>query len=222
VSTTAARRPIVILISGRGSNMLALIERSCAADSPYRVAAVLSDNADAPGLRAARDLGIATEAIAPAAGEGRAAYDRRLAATIARHSPVLVVLAGFMRILSAPFVDEFAGRLLNIHPSLLPKYPGLHTHRRVLAAGEKEHGATVHFVTAALDAGPAVIQARLTILPSEDEAHLAARVQTLEHEIYPRAVRWFSEGRLSCHDGKAWLDGTALEAPVQPCDVETE
>jgi len=210
VSTTAARRPIVILISGRGSNMLALIERSCAADSPYRVAAVLSDNADAPGLRAARDLGIATEAIAPAAGEGRAAYDRRLAATIARHSPVLVVLAGFMRI------------LLNIHPSLLPKYPGLHTHRRVLAAGEKEHGATVHFVTAALDAGPAVIQARLTILPSEDEAHLAARVQTLEHEIYPRAVRWFAEGRLSCHDGKAWLDGTALEAPVQPCDVETE
>lgn len=217
----ANRRPVVILISGRGSNMLALIERSRAADSPYRVAAVLADQPDAAGLRAARDLCIPTEALA-AAGEGRETYDRRLAAAIARHAPALVVLAGFMRILSAPFVEEFAGRLLNIHPSLLPRYPGLHTHRRVLAAGDKEHGATVHFVTAALDAGPAVIQGRLAVEPAEVETHLAARVQALEHEIYPLAVRWFCEGRLRCHDGKAWFDGAALDRPMQLADADRE
>jgi phosphoribosylglycinamide formyltransferase-1 len=126
-----------------------------------------------------------------------------------------VVLAGFMRILSPQFVADFAGRMLNIHPSLLPKYPGLQTHRRVLQAREAEHGATVHFVTEQLDGGPPVIQARIALTAVDDEASLAARVQTLEHRIYPLAVRWFCEGRLRCTGGRAWLDGRALNEPVQ-------
>jgi phosphoribosylglycinamide formyltransferase 1 len=145
----------------------------------------------------------------------RAAYDAALAAAVNECSPSLVVLAGFMRILSPQFVADFAGRMLNIHPSLLPKYPGLHTHRRVLQAREAEHGATVHFVTEQLDGGPPVIQARIAVTAADDEASLAARVQTLEHRIYPVAVRWFCEGRLRCEDGRAWLDGRALNEPVQ-------
>jgi phosphoribosylglycinamide formyltransferase 1 len=125
------------------------------------------------------------------------------------------VLAGFMRILSAEFVNRFAGRILNIHPSLLPKYPGLHTHRRVLQAHDKEHGATVHFVTEQLDGGPAVIQARIAVAAQDDEASLAARVQAQEHRIYPLAVRWYCEGRLRCEGGHAWLDGRMLHGPVQ-------
>jgi len=142
-----------------------------------------------------------------------------LAAAIADCSPSLVVLAGFMRILSAQFIAKFPGRILNIHPSLLPKYPGLHTHRRVLEAHEPEHGATVHFVTEQLDGGPPIIQARVAVESGDDEASLAARVQAQEHRIYPMAVRWFCEGRLQCSQGKAWLDGSALEQPVQYLDA---
>lgn len=145
----------------------------------------------------------------------RAAYDAALVAAVNECSPSLVVLAGFMRILSPQFVADFAGRMLNIHPSLLPKYPGLHTHRRVLQAREAEHGATVHFVTEQLDGGPPVIQARIAVTAADDEASLAARVQTLEHRIYPLAVRWFCEGRLRYEGGRAWLDGRALDEPVQ-------
>jgi phosphoribosylglycinamide formyltransferase-1 len=150
----------------------------------------------------------------------RTAYDRRLADAIRDCSPSLIVLAGFMRILSAPFVADFAGKILNIHPSLLPKYPGLHTHRRALEARESEHGATVHFVTEQLDGGPPVIQARVAVAAGDDEASLAARVQVQEHLIYPLAVRWFCEGRLRCDAGQAWLDGQPLKQPVQYADPD--
>jgi phosphoribosylglycinamide formyltransferase 1 len=215
------RRPIVILISGRGGNMRALIERSRDAGAPYTVSKVFSDKTDAAGLDLARGLGVPAQALSPAGTANRAdlptraAYDAALAAAVKECSPSLVVLAGFMRILSPQFVAGFAGKMLNIHPSLLPKFPGLHTHRRVLQASEAEHGATVHFVTEQLDGGPPVIQARIAVTAADDEASLAARVQTLEHRIYPLAVRWFCEGRLRYEDGRAWLDGRALNEPVQ-------
>jgi phosphoribosylglycinamide formyltransferase-1 len=209
------QQPIVILISGRGGNMRALIERSRDAGSAYTVVHVFSDQPDAAGLGLARGLGVPAQALSGANTADRAGYDEVLAAAIGDCSPSLIVLAGFMRILSAQFVARFAGKILNIHPSLLPKFPGLHTHRRVLQAHEPEHGATVHFVTEQLDGGPPVIQARIAIMPSDDEASLAARVQTQEHRIYPLAVRWFCEGRLRFDDGHAWMDGRELREPVQ-------
>ncbi|HUX74928.1 MAG TPA: phosphoribosylglycinamide formyltransferase [Steroidobacteraceae bacterium] len=214
MSGAAERRPIVVLISGRGSNMRALIDASGAPGSTYAVAAVLADQAGAPGLAAARNLGVEAQALAADGAGDRLAYDRRLAAAVARYSPTLVVLAGFMRILSAPFVAAYTGRILNIHPSLLPKYPGLHTHRRVLAARDGAHGATVHFVTSDLDAGPAVIQGRIEVAAGDDETRLGARVRAVEHRILPLAVGWFCGGRLACRDGKAWFDGKALDSPL--------
>jgi phosphoribosylglycinamide formyltransferase 1 len=214
------RKPIVVLISGRGSNMHALIEQSRNADAPYTVCKVLSDKPDAAGLDTARVLGVPAQALAPDQSGDRAAYDRSMAAAIRECSPALIVLAGYMRILTAPFVTEFAGKILNIHPSLLPKYPGLHTHRRALAAHETEHGATVHFVTEQLDGGPPVIQARVAVAAGDDEASLAARVQAVEHRIYPLAVCWFCEDRLRCEVGQAWLDGQPLLEPVQYSDPD--
>jgi phosphoribosylglycinamide formyltransferase-1 len=215
VKSSLQQRPVVILISGRGSNMRSLIEQSRDPGAPYTVCRVFSDKADAAGLGVARNLGVPAQALVPAGTTDRAAYDRALAAAIQIYSPSLIVLAGFMRILSPQFVRDFAGKILNIHPSLLPKFPGLHTHRRVLAAHEPEHGATVHFVTERLDGGPSVIQARIAVTPSDDEASLAARVQAQEHRIYPVAVRWFCEGRLRYNAGCAWLDGRLLREPVQ-------
>lgn len=197
--------------------MRALAEQSRDPAMGYRIAAVLSDQADAPGLGVARALGLPARALpGPARGSGaerRAAYEAELAAAIDAVAPALIVLAGFMRVLSGPFVARYAGRILNIHPSLLPKYPGLDTHRRVIEAGDAWHGATVHFVTAALDAGPAVIQARVPVAPEDDAERLAARVQVLEHRIYPLAVHWFCTGRLRLGEGRAWLDGEALSGP---------
>jgi phosphoribosylglycinamide formyltransferase 1 len=216
------RQPIVILISGRGSNMRALIERSRAADAAYSVAAVLSDLEDAGGLEVARQLGVEARAVPRPAGGERAGYDLALAAAISEYSPSLIALAGFMRILSAEFVERFAGRILNIHPSLLPKYAGLHTHRRALEAREAEHGVTVHFVTEQLDGGPPVLQARVPILPGDTESTLSQRVLIQEHIIYPLAVNWFCQGRLRCEAGKAQLDGRPLTQPVQIGDVERE
>jgi phosphoribosylglycinamide formyltransferase 1 len=216
------RRPIVILISGRGSNMRALIEQSREAGAPYAVSKVISDKPDAAGLRVARDLGVPAQSLPAGKAADRAAYDAALAAAISECAPALVVLAGFMRILSGQFVAEFAGRILNIHPSLLPKFPGLHTHRRALEANEPQHGATVHFVTDELDGGPSVVQARVAVAPGDDEASLAARVQAREHRIYPLAVRWFCEGRLRYDAGQAWLDGLALHEPVQYLDPEQQ
>jgi phosphoribosylglycinamide formyltransferase 1 len=215
VTNALTRRPVVILISGRGSNMRSLIEQSQDPGSPYTVCRVFSDKPDAPGLELARNLGVPALAMPAAATTERAAYDRALAAAIQIYSPSLIVLAGFMRILSVQFVRDFAGKILNIHPSLLPKFPGLHTHRRALEAHEPEHGATVHFVTERLDAGPPIIQARIAVTPDDDEASLAARVQAQEHRIYPVAVRWFCEGRLRYNAGCAWLDGRLLREPVQ-------
>lgn len=206
--------PFAVLISGRGSNMLALAQAAADGKIAGRIVSVISDRADAAGLDAARRLGIPTEVVAPAAGQDRAAYGRVLTARIEACGARLVVLAGFMRILDGEFVRHWQGRLLNIHPSLLPAWRGLHTHRRVLAAGERWHGCTVHFVTEELDAGPAVIQGRLGILPGDDEKSLSARVQQLEHSIYPRAVGWFAAGRLAWQDGEARLDGLPLSQPV--------
>jgi phosphoribosylglycinamide formyltransferase-1 len=194
--------------------MRVLAERAQAPHSPYRVGLVLSDKPTAAGLDIARNLGIEAIAVPPGTGMTRAAYDRELATVIDTCAPSLIVLAGFMRILSPEFVARYAGRILNIHPSLLPKYPGLHTHRSVLAARETEHGATVHFVTAELDGGPPILQARVPVKPDDHESTLAARVMVQEHAIYPIAVRWFCEGRLSYRDGQAWLDDKVLSDPL--------
>ncbi len=205
--------PFAVLISGRGTNMLALARAAAEGRIAGRVTAVISDRVDAPGLAAARDLGLPAQVL-EATGRDRPAYGRELSRCLESSGARLVALAGFMRILDADFVQRWQGRLLNIHPSLLPAHRGLHTHRRVLAAGERRHGCTVHFVTEELDAGPAVIQGRLAVRPGDDEPSLSARVQRLEHIIYPRAVAWYADGRLGWRDGAAWLDGRPLAAPV--------
>ncbi len=185
---------IVILISGRGSNMEAIVR---AAIPGSRIAAVISNRPDAAGLGFAASHGIATAVVDHKAFPDRASFDTELARVIDSHAPDLVVLAGFMRVLTADFVRHYEGRLLNIHPSLLPSFPGLHTHQRALEAGVRVHGTTVHFVTAELDCGPIVVQAVVPVLEGDDESALAARVLVQEHRIYPQAVRWFVEDRLT-------------------------
>ena len=193
---------IVILISGRGSNMEAIVRAQQAEAWPARIAAVISNKPDAKGLAFAASHGIPTAVVPNKEFPTREAFDAALQETIDRFQPDLVVLAGFMRILTAPFVEHYAGRMLNIHPSLLPLFPGLHTHRQALDAGVEEHGATVHFVTAELDHGPAVIQARIPVLPGDTEDSLAERLLAEEHVIYPKAVRLFIEDRLSIENGE--------------------
>jgi len=184
---------VVILISGRGTNMDALLR----ANLPAEIAAVVSNNPAAAGLDTAGAHGVACGLVDHRRYSERAAFDEALAAEIERHRPDLIVLAGFMRILTAGFVDRYRGRMLNIHPSLLPAFPGLDTHRRALAAGVRIHGCTVHFVTPDLDHGPIVIQAAVPVLPGDTEATLAARVLQQEHRVYPQAVRWYCEGKLT-------------------------
>jgi phosphoribosylglycinamide formyltransferase-1 len=203
---------LVVLISGRGSNMQALVE----AKLPAHVAAVISNRGDAAGLRYATERGIATAVVDHRRYPSREAFDAALAAAIDAHAPDLVVLAGFMRVLTPAFVERYAGRLLNIHPSLLPAFPGLDTHVRALAAGVKIHGATVHFVTAALDHGPIVVQAAVPVLPSDDAETLAARVLEQEHRIYPLAVRWFLAGALELREGVVRVRGGAAQLVVAP------
>jgi phosphoribosylglycinamide formyltransferase-1 len=215
VTGLAHREPIVVLISGRGSNMRALAERSRDPAMGYYLAGVLCDQPAAAGLAAAHDLGVSARAVVPRVNAARAEYEAELAAAVDAHAPTLIVLAGFMRILSASFVARYAGRILNIHPSLLPKHPGLHTHRRVLEAHDAQHGATVHFVTERLDGGPSIIQARVDVERNDTEESLAARVQVVEHRIYPLAVRWYCTGRLRYSEGRALLDGAELSGPVQ-------
>lgn len=211
---------IVILISGRGSNMEAIVQRCAEQGWPARVVAVLANRPQAGGLAWAAAQGIATQVVDHKACASREAFDDALAAAIDAHRPDLVVLAGFMRVLGAGFVQRYAGRLLNIHPSLLPAFPGLHTHRRALETGVKVHGASVHFVTAELDDGPIVIQAAVPVLTGDDEDKLAARVLAQEHLIYPQAVRWFVEDRLELVAGRVSLrdapaqDGEALLVPA--------
>ena len=203
---------VVVLLSGTGSNLQALIDSTATGDSPVRISAVISNRADAYGLQRARDAGIATRTLDHKAFEGREAFDAALVELIDTFNPKLVVLAGFMRILSAGFVRHYQGRLLNIHPSLLPKYKGLHTHQRVLDAGDREHGCSVHFVTEELDGGPLVVQAVVPVESDDSAQTLAQRVHTQEHRIYPLAVRWFAEGRLILGDQGALLDGQLLAA----------
>jgi phosphoribosylglycinamide formyltransferase-1 len=194
---------IVVLISGRGSNMEALVR----AQLPLEVVAVISNVPQAAGLDIARGRGITTAVVDHRAFDQRAAFDAALADEIERHAPDLVVLAGFMRVLTDEFVMRFRGRLLNIHPSLLPAFPGLHTHRRALEAGTRIHGCTVHFVTPDLDHGPIVIQAAVAVSPQDTEETLATRVLREEHRIYPQAVRWFCEDRLRLSgEGRVLLD----------------
>ena len=193
---------IAVLISGQGSNLGAIVRASVAQDWPGRVAAVISNRADARGLQFAQAQGIATAVLDHKAYADRAAFDAALAETIDRFAPDLVVLAGFMRILTPAFVARYEGRMLNVHPSLLPSFSGLHTHRRALEEGCKVHGATVHFVSAELDHGPIVAQAVVPVLAGDDEAALAERVLAAEHVLYPRAVRWFLEGALELKDGR--------------------
>ncbi|MES2742241.1 MAG: phosphoribosylglycinamide formyltransferase [Pseudomonadota bacterium] len=187
---------IVILISGRGSNMQAVVRAALAERWPARIAAVISNRADAEGLAFATGQGIATAVVPSKQFPSREQFDAALRAEIDRHAPDLVVLAGFMRILTPAFVDHYAGRMLNIHPSLLPLFPGLHTHQQALDSGVTEHGATVHFVTAELDHGPAVARAVVPVLPGDDAASLAARVLVEEHALYPRVIRQFIAGQL--------------------------
>nr|WP_218169441.1 phosphoribosylglycinamide formyltransferase [Pseudomonas gingeri] len=203
---------VVVLLSGTGSNLQALIDDVRTGGNPARIAAVISNRADAYGLQRARDAGIDTRSLDHKAFEGREAFDAALIELIDTFNPQLVVLAGFMRILSADFVRHYQGRLLNIHPSLLPKYKGLHTHQRALDAGDAEHGCSVHFVTEELDGGPLVVQAVVTVESDDSAQSLAQRVHTQEHRIYPLAVRWFAEGRLSLGDRGALLDGQLLAA----------
>jgi phosphoribosylglycinamide formyltransferase-1 len=220
--TDAAPAPglrIAVLISGRGSNMLA-IARACAEGRiAGRIVLVLSDVPDAGGIQAARDLGLTAETVPFVPQSDRQAakqvFETALARRLEGSKPDLVVLAGFMRVLSADFVARFPGRILNIHPSLLPAYKGLHTHERVLASGEREHGASVHYVTAALDDGPLLLQARVPVLPGDTTETLSARVQRQEHIIYPQVIQWIAEGRLGCKDGQALFDGAPLREARQ-------
>ena len=197
---------IVILISGRGSNMQAIVHAARSEQWPARVAAVISNRADAGGLVFAAENGIATAVVPSANYASRAEFDAALQTEIDAHAPDLVLLAGFMRILTAPFVEHYAGRMLNIHPSLLPLFPGLATHEKALLSGAAEHGATVHFVTAELDHGPVVAQARVPVLPEDTKETLSARVLIKEHLLYPRAVRWFIEDKLALEQGKVRMD----------------
>ena len=206
--------PVAILISGRGSNMRAIAERASAGQLPVEVRVVVSDQANASGLNVAREMGLATEVLSPREFPDRVSFDRALAAVVAGYEPKLVVLAGFMRILTREFIAPFAGRIMNIHPSLLPKYRGLHTHRRALEACDELHGVSVHFVTEELDGGPLIIQSCIDVRPDDTEATLSARVQREEHTLYPLAIEWFATGRLVLHGDAVMLDGRKLDKPV--------
>lgn len=204
-------KSIVILISGRGSNMQAIVE----ATLPVRIAAVISNRTDAQGLRYAADRGIATAVVDHTMFATRDAFDTELAGAINRYHPSLVVLAGFMRVLTPGFVDKFHGRLINIHPSLLPAFTGLHTHERALECGVQLHGCSVHFVTPGLDHGPIIIQAAVPVLPDDNAATLAARVLRQEHVVYPRAISWLVEGKVSLGaSGRVNYHGAAMDGGI--------
>ena len=203
-----------VLISGTGTNLQAFIDRAAAGSLDATLALVLSNRSDAYGLVRAGNAGLPTAVIDHRDYASREAFDREIAARLDAHDVEFVILAGFMRILSPWFVGQYLGRLLNVHPALLPLYPGLDTHRRVLDSGDHFHGSTVHFVTEELDAGPSVLQGRLPVAPSVDAAELARRVQAIEHRIYPDALKWLASGRLRYVDGRAVLDGAVLDSPV--------
>lgn len=212
---------LVVLISGQGRNLQALVEHCAAGTIPARIAAVVSNRADAFGLERARRAGIATEVVPHGDYPSREAFDAALAATIDRHAPDLLAMAGFMRILTPSFTRRYLGRALNIHPSLLPKHPGLKTHAAALAEGDTEHGASVHFVTEALDGGPLVLQGAFKLGPEDAADTLAERVMNeVELKIYPQALAWLARGELSLHADRAWLRGRPLLMPATLDDLE--
>lgn len=198
--------PIVVLVSGRGTNLQSIID-AAARDVPAVIQAVISNDPRAPALERARRAGIPTVAVDHRDYPDREAFEQALLRAIEPYAPELIVLAGFMRVLTHTFVERYPGRIMNIHPSLLPRFPGLDTHRRAIEAGATEHGATVHFVTTALDAGPIIIQARVPVLPDDTPERLARRVLEQEHRILPQAIRWFAEGRLEIREQTVLLDG---------------
>ncbi|MUK41177.1 phosphoribosylglycinamide formyltransferase [Aliivibrio fischeri] len=201
---------IVVLVSGNGSNLQAFID-ACGNKIPNaRIAAVISNKSDAYGLQRAIDADINVHSLNAKAYDSRELYDDALATLIDLHKPDIIILAGFMRILSEAFVTRYQGKMLNIHPSLLPKYTGLHTHQRAIDAGDKEHGTSVHFVTPELDGGPVILQAKVPIFEHDNAEDVASRVQAQEHVIYPMVANWLVEERLTMVDGKAILDGTEL------------
>jgi phosphoribosylglycinamide formyltransferase-1 len=202
--------PIVVLISGSGSNLQALIDQSLQGLLNIKICAVISNKAEAYGLERAKVAGIPTHTLNHKSFDSRDEFDAELQALIDQYQPKLVVLAGFMRILTETFAKHFEGRMLNIHPSLLPKYKGLNTHQRAIDANEKEHGVSVHFVSPELDAGAVILQASTKIEQEETAESLASKVHSLEHIIYPLAVKWFSEERLTFQDGTAFFDNNAL------------
>lgn len=205
---------VVVLVSGRGSNLQALLDTQARGELPVEFRAVISNQPQAPALERAATAGIPVHALDHRDFADRESFDRALMELIDEYVPDLVILAGFMRIFTDGFIRHYGDRMLNIHPSLLPAFRGLHTHQRAIDAGVDEHGATVHFVTPELDGGPAVIQTRVPVMADDDADGLAGRVLAREHRIYPLAVRWFAEGRLQFDGTRAWLDGRALDAPV--------
>lgn len=207
---TNAPLRIAVLISGSGTNLQALIDAQQRGELSATIAAVISNRPGVMGLTRAQRADIPTQVIDHKEFNSRTAFDKALMIAIDQYRPDLLVLAGFMRILTPEFVEHYTGRMMNIHPSLLPKYPGLHTHRRALEAGDPYHGVTVHFVTDQLDGGPSIVQARVPVLPGDTEEALADRVLAQEHRIYPLAVRWYAEGRLQLENGRCKLDGELL------------
>ncbi len=205
---------IVVLASGEGTNFQAILDRAAGGDLPISIQAVISDRPKARVLDRARSAGIDAETCLPAQRQDRDHYDAALSWQIDKYQPALVVLAGFMRILGGQFVDHYRGRLLNIHPSLLPNYRGLRTHRRVLQAGEQEHGCSVHFDTRTLDGGPVIAQIKLQVTPDDSEDTLRARVLRQEHRLYPEVIGRFAHGRLRLDDSHVVMDGKRLQAPV--------
>lgn len=210
----ASRCKTAILISGSGTNLQAFIDAVEDGDLDLELAVVFSNNPEAYGLERAEQAGIPTACIQHSDFPDRESFDKAVIAELDRFEPDLLILAGFMRILSPAFVAHYAGKILNIHPALLPLYPGLNTHQRVLDAGEEWHGSTVHFVTEELDGGPRILQGRLAVVPGESADELAARVQAVEHQIYPEAAGWVGGGKVTFKDGQSWVDGKLAEEPV--------
>ncbi len=213
---------LVVLISGRGSNLQAILDQAASGELPADVVAVISNRPGVLGLERARRAGVPALELDHKNFADRSSFESALIESIDRYQPDLVILAGFMRVLTAGFTDHYRGRIFNIHPSLLPKFRGLHTHERVLAAGETEHGASIHFVTAELDGGPVIVQARVPILPGDDPDTLAARVLEQEHRLYPQAIRWFAAGRLRLDGERVWFDGQPLEMPLRLEEVDRQ
>ncbi|HRP86191.1 MAG TPA: phosphoribosylglycinamide formyltransferase [Gammaproteobacteria bacterium] len=206
--------PVAVLVSGFGSNLQALLDAADAGRLNVEFRLVASDRPEAPGLKRARRAGLATAALPPDDYADRTAWNDAMATALRDSGAELVVLAGFMRVLGAELVRAWQGRMLNVHPSLLPLHRGLHTHRRALQAGDRMHGTSIHFVTEELDGGPVILQARVPVLPGDTEERLTARVQAREHEVYPRVVQWIADGWLEWRDGGPWLFGRRLAEPV--------